>query len=233
MTTAPYAWLLGRLDISSLPVLPAIADPTASNLIGAVAALMVILGALAAVIWITWRGWWRPLWCDWLTSTDHKRIGIMYIVLALIMMLRGVAEGVVMRAQQAAGPGPGFLTDSHFAELFSTHGTIMIFFVAMPFLAGIINYVMPLQIGARDMSFPVLNQISLALTVIGAALVMVSLVLGEFSTGGWPAYPPYTGIAFNPGPGPDYWIWSVAIAGIGSTLSGINFAVTIFNRPLK
>ncbi|MDU9004585.1 cbb3-type cytochrome c oxidase subunit I [Sedimentitalea todarodis] len=225
-----YAWLLGRLDISSLAILPAIANPTASEIVGASAAMMVILGGIAVVAMLTWFNWWTPLWRDWLTSTDHKRIGIMYIVLALVMMTRGVLEGVVMRAQQAAGLDGGFLADSHFAELFSTHGTIMIFFVAMPFIAGVINYVMPLQIGARDVSFPVLNQISLALTAIGAALVMISLVLGKFSTGGWPAYPPYTGIAFNPGPGPDYWIWSVAIAGLGSTLSGINFAVTIYKE---
>lgn len=226
--THPYAWLFGRLDISSLPILPAIANPTSSEIVGAAAAMIVILGGLSVVVILTWFGWWKPLWRDWLTSTDHKRIGIMYIVLALVMMARGVLEGVVMRAQQAAGLDGGFLADSHFAELFSTHGTIMIFFVAMPFIAGVINYVMPLQIGARDVCFPVLNQVGLALTAIGAALVMISLVLGEFSTGGWPAYPPYTGIAFNPGPGPDYWIWSVAIAGLGSTLSGINFAVTIY-----
>ncbi|WP_424987329.1 cbb3-type cytochrome c oxidase subunit I [Microbulbifer sp. S227A] len=228
--TTPTGWLLGRLDMSSLPILPAIENPTASELVGAGAATIVILGAVTVVAVLTWFNWWKPLWRDWLTSTDHKRIGIMYIVLALVMMTRGVLEGVVMRAQQASGLDGGFLADSHFAELFSTHGTIMIFFVAMPFIAGVINFVLPLQLGARDVSFPVLNQVSLALTAIGAALVMISLVLGEFSTGGWPAYPPYTGIAFNPGPGPDYWIWSVAIAGFGSTLSGINFAVTIYKE---
>ncbi|NIZ12744.1 cbb3-type cytochrome c oxidase subunit I [Phaeobacter sp. HF9A] len=228
--TSSLHWLIGRLDLSSLPILPALANPTPSEIVAAVAALMVILGGLGVAVLITWRGWWTSLWRDWLTSTDHKRIGIMYIVLALVMMVRGVLEGVVMRAQQAAGLDGGFLSDGHFAELFSTHGTIMIFFVAMPFIAGLINYVMPLQIGARDVSFPMLNQVSLALTAIGAALVMISLVLGKFSTGGWPAYPPYTGIAFNPGEGPDYWIWSVAIAGLGSTLSGLNFVVTIFKE---
>ncbi len=221
---------LGRLDWNALPILKAIENPTASELIGGGAAGVVIVGGLAVVILITWCGWWRPLWKDWLTSVDHKRIGIMYIVLSMIMLTRGVIEGALMRTQQAFGLDGGFLAPDHFAELFSTHGTIMIFFVAMPFVSGFINYIMPLQIGARDMSFPVMNQISLGLTAAGAALIMISLVIGQFSTGGWTAYPPYTGKVFNPGVGPDYWIWSVGIAGIGSTLSGINFAVTIYKE---
>tara|TARA_R110002051_G_scaffold32382_2_gene73032 strand:- start:102709 stop:104769 length:2061 start_codon:yes stop_codon:yes gene_type:complete len=218
------------LNWQSLPFVQAYQNPSTSELIGAAAAGVAVVGALFAVIILTRFGWWRPLWRDWLTSVDHKRIGIMYIVLALVMMARGVIEGALMRTQQAAGLGGGFLAPDHFAELFSTHGTIMIFFVAMPFVTGFINYIMPLQIGARDMSFPAMNQISLGLTAAGAALIMISLVVGQFSTGGWTAYPPYTGKVFNPGPGPDYWIWSVAIAGIGSTLSGINFAVTIYKE---
>lgn len=223
-------WLLGRFGVSSLPILPAIENPTTSELVAAGAALAVILGAIGGIAFITWLGAWRTLWCDWLTSTDHKRIGIMYVVLALVMMARGVLEGAVMRTQQAFGLNGGFLTPEHFSELFSTHGTIMIFFVAMPLIIGLANYIVPLQIGARDMSFPVMNQISLGLTATGAALVMISLLLGKFSTGGWTAYPPYTGYDFNPGPGPDYWIWSVALAGLGTTMSGINFAVTIFKE---
>ncbi|MEQ3657852.1 MAG: cbb3-type cytochrome c oxidase subunit I [Glaciecola sp.] len=223
-------WFLGRLGISSLQILPAFENPTVSELVAAGAALAVVLGAIGVVAFITWRKAWRTLWFDWLTSTDHKRIGIMYIVLALVMLTRGVLEGAVMRSQQAFGLGGGFLTPEHFAELFTTHGTIMIFFVAMPLISGVANYVMPLQIGARDMSFPMMNQVSLGFTATGAALVMISLLIGEFSTGSWAAYPPYTGIDFNPGTGPDYWIWSVAIAGIGTTMSGINFAVTIFKE---
>ncbi|MCQ0093512.1 cbb3-type cytochrome c oxidase subunit I [Roseovarius sp. M141] len=226
----PLNWLLGRLDLSALPIWQAIQNPTVSELIGAGAGMIVIVGGLAVIAFITWLGAWRALWCDWLTSTDHKRIGIMYIVLALVMMARGVIEGALMRTQQAFGLHGGFLAPDHFAELFTTHGTIMIFFVAMPFIAGVINYIMPLQIGARDVAFPVMNQVSLGLTATGAALVMISLVLGRFSTGSWAAYPPYTGLDFNPGTGPDYWIWSVAIAGIGTTLSGINFAVTIYKE---
>mgnify|MGYP003630267022 FL=1 len=205
-------------------------NPALSELIGAGAASLVVFGGLGAIILLTWFRLWGPLWRDWLTSVDHKRIGIMYIVLAFVMLLRGVIEGALMRTQQAAGLEGGFLTPDHFAELFSTHGTIMIFFVAMPFVAGLINYVMPLQIGARDVSFPVLNQISLGLTATGAALVMISLVVGQFSFGGWTAYPPFTGIDFQPGPGPDYWIWAVTFAGFGSTLTGINFAVTIYKE---
>ncbi|MDN5787244.1 cbb3-type cytochrome c oxidase subunit I, partial [Pseudorhodobacter sp.] len=135
-----------------------------------------------------------------------------------------------MRAQQAFGLDGGFLSPDHFAQLFSTHGTIMIFFMAMPFLTGLINYVMPLQIGARDVSFPVLNSISLGLTAAGAALVMISLVIGKFSTGGWFGYPPFTEATFSPGEGPDYWIWALSLASLGSTLSGINFAVTIYKK---
>ncbi|WP_223475171.1 cbb3-type cytochrome c oxidase subunit I [Oricola indica] len=222
--------ILGRLDLSSLSIWRAIENPTGSELIGAGAAMLVIVGGLAAVILLTWFRLWKPLWRDWLTSVDHKRIGIMYCALALIMLARGVIEGALMRTQQAFGLHGGFLAPDHFSELFSTHGTIMIFFVAMPFIAGVINYVMPLQIGARDMAFPVMNQISLGLTATGAALVMISLVLGEFSTGGWANYPPYTGGDFQPGPGPDYWIWAIVLAGIGTTLSGINFAVTIYKE---
>ena len=222
--------ILGRLDLSSLSVWRAFENPTVSEVIGAGAAMVVILGGLAAVILLTWFRLWGPLWRNWLTSADHKRIGIMYCVLALIMLARGVIEGALMRTQQAFGLHGGFLAPDHFAELFSTHGTIMIFFVAMTFIAGVINYVMPLQIGARDMAFPVMNQISLGLTATGASLVMISLVLGAFSTGGWANYPPYTGADFQPGPGPDYWIWSIVLAGIGTTLSGINFAVTIYKE---
>ncbi|GAA4217617.1 cytochrome o ubiquinol oxidase subunit 1 [Sagittula marina] len=222
--------LFGRLDLSSLSIWHALQDPTPSELVAAGAAMAVILGGLGVLVLLTWFRLWGPLWRDWLTSVDHKRIGIMYCALALIMLARGVIEGVLMRTQQAFGLDGGFLTPDHFSQLFSTHGTIMIFFVAMPFIAGVINYVMPLQIGARDMAFPVMNQISLGLTATGAALVMISLVLGKFSTGGWANYPPYTGADFQPGPGPDYWIWAITLAGIGTTLSGINFAVTIYKE---
>lgn len=228
--TSSWNWLTGRIGLDSFPMALAYENPTLSELIGAGAALAMVLGAISAAVLLTWFRLWGPLWRDWLTSVDHKRIGIMYVALSFVMLLRGVIEGALMRTQQAAGLGGGFLTPDHFAELFSTHGTIMVFFVAMPFVAGLINYIMPLQIGARDVSFPVLNQISLGLTATGAALVMISLAVGQFSFGGWTAYPPFTGIDFQPGPGPDYWIWAVTFAGLGSTLTGINFAVTIYKE---
>ncbi|MFT4960996.1 MAG: cytochrome o ubiquinol oxidase subunit 1 [Paracoccaceae bacterium] len=220
--------ILGRLELDSFPFMALIRNPGTNEIVANVAAGIVVLGALTVLIALTKYRLWRPLWTDWLTSTDHKKIGIMYIVFAIVMLARGVIEGVVMRAQQAIGGGSGFLEADHFAQLFSTHGTIMIFFVATPFVIGFINYVMPIQIGARDVAFPVMNQISLGLTVAAGMMLMVSLIVGEFSTGGWTAYPPYTGAQFNPGVGPDYWIWAIVVAGVGTTLSGINFAVTLY-----
>jgi cytochrome o ubiquinol oxidase subunit 1 len=225
---------LGRLSPESLPFWQMLQDPTRGNLIngaiGTGAASVVVIAAIATVALLTRYRKWGVLWTQWLTSPDHKKIGIMYVVLAIVMLVRALIEAVVMRAQQMFGLDGGFLSSDHFAQLFSTHGTIMIFFVAMPFLTGVINYVMPLQIGARDVSFPVLNSISLGLTAAGAALVMTSLCIGKFSTGGWFGYPPYTEASFNPGVGPDYWIWSLTLASLASTLSGINFAVTIYKE---
>lgn len=225
---------LGRLSMDSLPFWKMLQAPTEEHLINGsiagAAACIVVIGAVVTFALITKYGKWRVLWSNWLTSTDHKKIGIMYVVLAFVMMARGLIEAALMRLQQAFGLGGGFLSPDHFAELFSTHGTIMIFFMAMPFLIGVINYVMPLQIGARDVSFPVLNSISLGLTAAGAALVMISLVFGGFSTGGWFGYPPYTEANFNPGVGPDYWIWALTLSSLGSTFTGINFAVTIYKE---
>ncbi len=224
---------LGRLQWSSLPFWNMAHHPTAENLInGSIAgfaASLVVIGAVVVFALITRYRKWHVLW-QWVTSVDHKKIGIMYIVIAFVMMARAVIEALLMRLQQADGLHGGFLSPDHFAQLFSTHGTIMIFFMAMPFLIGIINYVMPQQIGARDVSFPVLNSISLGLTAAGAALVMVSLVLGKFSTGGWFGYPPYTEANFSPGVGPDYWIWALMLSGLGSTFTGINFAVTVYKE---
>jgi cytochrome o ubiquinol oxidase subunit 1 len=212
--------LLGHLSFAALPFY---------SVVAAIAAAIAVTAAIAILGGISWAGQWRYLWTEWFTSVDHKRIGIMYFIIAFVMLARALAEAVLMRLQQAdAVNQPGFVEPEHFAQLFSTHGTIMIFFVAMPLLTGVINYVMPLQIGARDVAFPLLNSISLCLTWAGAWLMMAALVLGHFSTGGWSGYPPYTGIAFSPGEGPDYWIWAVTLASIGSLLTGINFAVTIY-----
>jgi len=229
MTHGIWHAILGRLDWQELPFYRAWENPTASEIIGAGAGLIVVIGAGAVVLLITWHGKWRYLWSEWLTSLDHKKIGIMYIALALVMLSRALIEAVLMRMQQAAAiDNPGFLAPDHFSQLFSTHGSIMIFFMGMPFLVGLINFVMPLQIGSRDVAFPLLNSISLWLTGAAAALVMASLVIGKFSTGGWSGYPPYTELAFSPDVGPDYWIWAVSLGSIGSTLTGINFAVTIY-----
>ncbi len=229
--TEPGIWhfLLGNLSWHALPFVRAWRDPSVSEVIGAAAAAIVVLGAVALFVVITRFGKWRYLWSEWVISLDHKKIGIMYIILAGIMLTRALIEAVLMRTQQAVAiNASGVVGPNHFAQLFSTHGTIMIFFMAMPFLTGLINYVMPLQIGARDMAFPYLNSVGLWLTVSGALLMMVSLVVGQFSTGGWSGYPPFTELSFNPGPGPDYWIWAVTLSSIGSTTVGINIACTLY-----
>ncbi|MEL7684057.1 cbb3-type cytochrome c oxidase subunit I [Citromicrobium bathyomarinum] len=228
--------IFGNLDWNVTPFTDVLQHPGTSTIIGAFAASVLVLGAIGAVALLTRMRWWGPLYRGWLTSPDAKKIGIMYIALALIMMARGIIEGFVMRAHQAsalgtlAQPEGGLVAPDHFAQLFSTHGTIMIFFVAMPLLIGLINFVVPQQLGARDMAFPVLNQVSLGLTAAGAALVMISLLVGDFGTGGWTMYPPYTGKIFSPGEGVDYWLWAILISGMGSTLTGMNFAVTIFKE---
>ena len=228
--------IVGRLDWTVTPYTDLLREVNSSTIVGAGAASVLVLGAIAGVVLLTWKRWWAPLYRDWLTSADAKKIGIMYIALGLVMLARGIIEGFVMRAHQAsalgtlAQPESGLVAPDHFAQLFSTHGTIMIFFVAMPLLIGLINFVLPQQLGARDMAFPVLNQISLGLTAVGAALVMISLLIGKFGTGGWTMYPPYTGIDFSPGEGVDYWLWAILISGVGSTLTGMNFAVTIFKE---
>ncbi|MBR0553015.1 cbb3-type cytochrome c oxidase subunit I [Stakelama marina] len=223
--------LLGKIDLHSFAFVRAWRDPSLNQVIAAGAASMVVIGAIALVLLITWLKKWRYLWDEWLTSLDHKKIGIMYIVLAFVMLSRALIEAVLMRTQQAMAVNtPGIVSPDHFAELFSTHGSIMIFFVAMPLLTGLINFVMPQQIGARDVSFPLLNSVSLWLTGAGAGLMMASLVIGKFSTGGWSGYPPFTELTYNAGVGPDYWIWAVTLSSLGSTLTGLNFAVTIYKK---
>jgi len=190
---------------------------------------MVVLGGAFVLGAITKLNAWGTLWHDWICSIDHKRIGIMYIVLGLLMLLRGFADAVMMRAQQAVAFGgeAGFLPPHHYDQIFTAHGVIMIFFVAMPLVTGLMNYIVPLQIGARDVAFPFLNNFSLWMTVGGAVLVMASLFVGEFARTGWLAYPPLSGLLQSPDVGVDYYLWSLQIAGIGTTLSGINLIATI------
>ena len=154
-------------------------------LISTAVVAIVIVVALGIV---TVKGWWPYLWREWLTSVDHKRIGVMYVTLGLVMLLRGFADALMMRSQQALaiGTAQGYLPPEHYNQIFSAHGTIMIFFVAMPLVIGLMNFVVPLQLGVRDVAFPVLNSVSFWLTAAGALLVNVSLVIGNFAApAGW------------------------------------------------
>ncbi len=189
----------------------------------------VVLGGMAVVGGLTYFKLWGPLWRDWITSIDHKKIGIMYMILGLVMFLRGFADAIMMRGQQAIafGENMGYLNPHHYDQVFTAHGVIMIFFVAMPVVTGLMNYVVPLQIGARDVAFPFLNNFSFWMTACGAALVMVSLFVGEFAKTGWLAYPPLSGIMASPDVGVDYYIWALQIAGVGTLLSGVNLIVTM------
>lgn len=189
--------------------------------------IAVVLGGMVMLAGLTRFRLWGPLWRDWICSIDHKKIGIMYMILGLVMFLRGFADAVMMRLQQsmAFGESMGYLPPHHYDQIFTAHGVIMIFFVAMPFVTGLMNYLVPLQIGARDVSFPFLNNFSFWMTTGGAVLVMISLFLGEFSTSGWLALSNLG--AQDPGVGLDYYIWGLQVAGVGTTLSGINLIVTI------
>ena len=193
------------------------------------AQLMVVGGAVAVVLLLTYFKKWGWLYHEWLTSLDAKKIGIMYLVLTAVMLARGAADAFMMRAQQvvAVGEGVGYLPPDHYAQIFSAHGVIMIFFVAMPFMFALLNLIVPLQIGARDVAYPFLNSVSFWLTAVGAILINLSLVAGEFAATGWLAYPPLSGLEYSPGVGVDYWIWALQISGIGTLISGINFFVTI------
>ncbi len=187
---------------------------------------LLIFGILG---YASWKGWWPYLWREWLTSVDHKRIGVMYVILALLLLLRGFIDALMMRSQQAlaAGGAQGYLPPEHYDQIFSAHGTIMIFFMAMPLVVGLMNFVVPLQIGARDVAFPVLNAISLWLTATGALLVNVSLVVGNFARTGWLAFPPLSELQFSPDVGVDYYLWALQISGVGTLLAGINMVTTI------
>ncbi|MBM9605645.1 cytochrome o ubiquinol oxidase subunit I [Desulfopila inferna] len=212
--------MFGKLNINAVPY----HDPIAMGaVIGSILLGLLILG------FITYQRRWTYLWAGWLISLDHKKIGIMYIILALVMLLRGFSDAVMMRAQQAIAVGgfEGFLHADHYNQIFTAHGTIMIIFVAMPFLTGLMNIIVPPQIGARDVAFPYLNSLSFWLTAAGAMLVMQSLGVGEFSKAGWSGYAPLSELEYSPETGVDYWLWALQIAGIGSLLTSINFIVTI------
>jgi cytochrome o ubiquinol oxidase subunit 1 len=211
--------MLGKLSWAAIPL---------DQPIPLVAAGVVGLGIAGVLAFITLKGWLPYLWREWITSVDHKRIGVMYVVLAMVMLLRGFIDAIMMRSQQAlAFQAPGYLPPEHYDQIFSAHGTLMIFFVAMPFVIGLMNIVVPLQLGARDVAFPTLNSVSLWLTATGALLVNVSLVVGEFARTGWLPYPPLSAITYSPGVGVDYYLWSLQISGVGTLLTGVNFVTTI------
>ncbi len=211
--------VFGRLGLDAIP-----RDPIVLATL-----VMVALGGVSLFSAMTYFRAWGPLWRNWITSIDHKKIGIMYIILGIVMLVRGFADALLMRAHQAMafGDNSGFLPPHHYDQIFTAHGVLMIFFVAMPLVTGFMNFVVPLQIGARDVSFPFLNNFSFWMTASGAVLMMISLFVGEFAATGWLAYPPLSGILQSPGVGVDYYIWALQIAGVGTSLSGINLITTI------
>ncbi|MBJ6120470.1 cytochrome o ubiquinol oxidase subunit I [Sphingomonas mollis] len=212
--------IFGRLTIDSLPIHEPIVVATF---------VAVVIGGIGVLGLLTYFKLWGYLWKEWFTSVDHKKVGIMYMVLAIVMLLRGFADAIMMRGQQAMafGANEGYLNAHHYDQVFTAHGVIMIFFVAMPLVTGLMNYVIPLQIGARDVSFPYLNNFSFWMTAAGAVIIMMSLFIGEFARTGWLAFPPLSGLDYSPDVGVDYYIWALQVAGVGTTLSGINLVVTI------
>jgi len=212
--------MLGRLSWSAIPLDQPI-------VMGTCGTIVIVLAGLVTLV--TVKRWWPYLWREWITSVDHKRVGVMYMVLGLVMLVRGFADALMMRSQLAlaAGHALGYLPPEHYDQIFTAHGTIMIFFVAMPFVIGLMNFALPLQLGVRDVAFPVLNSVSFWLTASGVALVNLSLFVGEFARTGWLAYPPLSELAYSPGVGVDYYLWSLQLSGIGTLLSGINLTTTI------
>src|SRR3569832_1373919 len=203
--------MLGKLGWSAIPF---------DQPIALITSIVVILVALGVLGLVTVKGWWPYLWREWITSVDHKRIGIMYCLLGVVMLIRGFADAIMMRTQQAVAiDAPGYLPPEHYNQIFSAHGTIMIFFGAMPFVIGLMNFVVPLQLGVRDVAFPTLNSTSFWLTAAGALLVTISWVVGEFARTGWLAYPPLSELPYSPGVGVGYYQWALEISGIG-TLKG-------------
>jgi cytochrome o ubiquinol oxidase subunit I len=211
--------LWGRLTWGAIPIHQPI-------VMGASAVVALIICAVLA--WIFIKGHFRYLWKEWLTSVDHKRIGVMYVVLAMVMLLRGFSDAILMRSQQAVAlNAAGYLPPEHYDQIFSAHGTMMIFFVAMPFVIGLMNFVVPLQLGIRDVAFPVLNSVGFWLTATGALLVNISLIIGEFARTGWLPYPPLSELTYSPGVGVDYYLWALQISGVGTLLAGINLVTTV------
>ncbi|MDI1353252.1 MAG: cbb3-type cytochrome c oxidase subunit I, partial [bacterium] len=220
--------LLGKLS-NPHEVFPYLYEPISQQIIIFSMLAFITIVSLALLGGITHHKKWGYLWREWIITVDHKRIATMYLIVALVMLFRGFTDAVMIRAQQALASGDsyGYLIPEHFDQIFTAHGTIMIFFVAMPLMFSLFNLVIPLQIGARDVAFPFLNSLSFWLFAAGALLANVSLVIGDFAHAGWLVYPPFSELAYSPSVGTDYYIWAIQISGIGSLMSGINFFVTI------
>jgi len=217
--------MLGKLSWEVIPL---------DQPIPMIASGVVALSILAVLGWVVIKGHLPYLWREWITSVDHKRIGVMYTLLAMVMLLRGFIDAIMMRLQQSlAFQGPGFLSPEHYNQVFSAHGTIMIFFVAMPFMIGLMNFVVPLQLGVRDVAFPTLNSVGFWLTCTGALLVNISLIIGEFARTGWLPYPPLSELNYSPGVGVDYYLWALEIAGVGTLVAGINLVTTVLKIRTK
>ncbi|KKB63888.1 cytochrome o ubiquinol oxidase subunit I [Robbsia andropogonis] len=211
--------MFGKLTLADIPYnVPIVAG----------VGIVIILGGLALLALITYYKKWTYLWKEWITTVDHKKLGVMYIIVALVMLIRGFSDAIMMRSQLAlAYDAPGYLPPHHYDQIFSAHGVIMIFFMAMTFMIGLMNIVVPLQIGARDVAFPFLNSMSFWMTASAVILINLSLLVGEFAQTGWLAYPPLSEMQFSPGVGVDYYIWALQISGVGTLLTGVNFFVTI------
>lgn len=212
--------MFGKLSLDAVPLHDPIVMTTVT---------MIILGGIGLVCTITFYKKWSYLWSEWLTSVDHKRIGVMYIIVAMVLLIRGFVDAIMMRTQLALATegSPGYLPPEHYDQIFTAHGVIMIIFMAMPFFTGLMNLIVPLQIGARDVAYPLLNSLSFWLLMSGVIVLNLSLGLGEFANTGWSAYPPLAGIQHSPGVGVDYYIWALQLSGLGTTLTGINFLVTV------
>jgi cytochrome o ubiquinol oxidase subunit 1 len=224
----PWSPLLGRLTLSAIPYTSPIVD---GAFVFAAGAAVIVIAA------ITLSGRWGYLFREWLTTLDHKKIGVMYVIVGLVMMFRGFIDGLMIRTQQMMADGPhspghlqalhGYLPPFHFDQIYSSHGVIMILLAVTPLLTGLSNIIVPLQIGARDMAFPYLNAVGLWLTAVAAALVMLSLFVGDFSHDGWIGLIPLTELPYSPGVGVDYWMWAIQIGSVGTTLNAINMIATI------
>ena len=224
----PWNWFFGRLTLDQIPY---------TNLIVLFAFVFAASVGLGILGLLTYYRLWGVAWRDWLTSVDHKKIGIMYGVVGTVLLFRGFVDAIMMRTQQVMAAGPnspgylgaehGYLPPYHYDQIYGSHGTIMLIFAATPILAGFMNYFVPLQIGARDMAFPYLNALAFWMTAVGAGLTMLSLFLGDFSHAGWVGLAPLTELPYSPDVGVDYWNWAIQIASVGTTLGAVNIIATI------